>query len=273
MVVVVVDNWSFCILLGCSVSCRVLVLPVLLLFRMWVVDDLRGWSKTLIGGPGNALILLLGLDLVYVDVAAWCDNFLTQPSLLNRIRWTRRLLWDKPWRRSVEKVIFTGLKSIWRLHMLLLVLNQSLIGQIDFTAQVLVSVRWAHELMSQERVGRAFHKQLFIVTLSLRFHQRILTRDERCGELAIWLGHLVGVVKLLSQHLLSCYRIFVLEVLCMIITWLNMAAFMKLVMINFIAAIMILLHRCLRMLVLIHVKYIIFLSTLHHFLFTFWLAT
>ena len=52
-----------------------------------------------------------------------------------------------------------------------------------------------------------------------------------------------------------------------------MAAFMKLVMISFIAAIMILLHRWLRLLVLIHVKYIIFLSTLHHMLLIFWLAT
>ena len=123
-----------------------------------------------------------------------------------------------PRARSLEKVIITRLKSIRRLHMLLLVLNQSLIGQIDFTAQVLVSMRRAHQLVSQERVGRPFQKQLFIVTLGLRFHQRILTRDERCGELAIWLGHLVGVVKLLSQHLLSRYRIFVLEVLSMIIS-------------------------------------------------------
>jgi hypothetical protein len=139
--VVVVYNRSFCILLGCSVGCRVLVLPVLLLFRMRLIDDLRGWCYTLIGGPGNALILLLGLDFIYVNVAAWCDNFLTQPSLLKRIRWRRRLLLYKPLGRTLEKVIFTGLKSIRRLHMLLLVLNQSLIGQIDFTAQVLVSMR------------------------------------------------------------------------------------------------------------------------------------
>ena len=52
-----------------------------------------------------------------------------------------------------------------------------------------------------------------------------------------------------------------------------MAAFMKLVMITFIGAIMILLHRWLRVLVLINVKYIIFLSTLHNLLFTLWVAT
>jgi hypothetical protein len=52
-----------------------------------------------------------------------------------------------------------------------------------------------------------------------------------------------------------------------------MAASMKLFMITFIASIMILLNRWLRVLVLIHVKYIIFLSTLHHLLFNFWVAT
>jgi len=50
-------------------------------------------------------------------------------------------------------------------------------------------------------------------------------------------------------------------------------ALMKLEIMSFVAAIMILLHRCLRVLVLIHVKHIIFLSTLNRLLWTFWLDT
>jgi hypothetical protein len=71
--------------------------------------------------------------------------------------------------------------------------------------------------MSQERVGRAIQKLLFILALCLRLYQRILTRDHRRGEIAILLVHLLKIVKLLSHYLLSCYRIFVLEVLCIII--------------------------------------------------------
>ena len=48
---------------------------------------------------------------------------------------------------------------------------------------------------------------------------------------------------------------------------------MKLETTAFIGTFLILLHRCLRVLVLIHVKYIIFLSTLNHTLLTVWLAT
>ena len=47
---------------------------------------------------------------------------------------------------------------------------------------------------------------------------------------------------------------------------------MKLAIITFIAAIIILLHRCLRLLVLIHIKYMILLRTWNHLLLTFWLA-
>ena len=47
---------------------------------------------------------------------------------------------------------------------------------------------------------------------------------------------------------------------------------MKLEISAFIGTFMILLHRCLWVLVLIHVKYIIFLSTLNHILLTVWLA-
>ena len=50
-------------------------------------------------------------------------------------------------------------------------------------------------------------------------------------------------------------------------------ALMKLEIMTFIADIMILLHRGLRVLVLIHVKNIIFLSTLNYLLLTFWLDT
>jgi hypothetical protein len=50
-------------------------------------------------------------------------------------------------------------------------------------------------------------------------------------------------------------------------------ALMKLEIMTFRAAIMILLHRCLGVLVLIHVKHIVFLRTLNHLLLTFWLDT
>ena len=71
--------------------------------------------------------------------------------------------------------------------------------------------------MSQERVGRAIQKLLFIMALGLRLYQRIFARDHRCGEIAISLVHLLKIVKLLSHYLLFCYRIIVLEKLCIII--------------------------------------------------------
>ena len=48
---------------------------------------------------------------------------------------------------------------------------------------------------------------------------------------------------------------------------------MKLDIITFIAAIMILLHRCFWLLFLIHIEYIIFFMTLHYLLIFFWQAT
>jgi hypothetical protein len=48
---------------------------------------------------------------------------LALPSLLNRIRCRRHLLLDKLLGICLEKVIFTGLKSILPVQLLLLVLN------------------------------------------------------------------------------------------------------------------------------------------------------